>query len=288
QHLLRTAIPKRPNLPDQVIGILEKSDDVPPWTWKLVSGGGWNIDRGDWVYRDSVHSGVQYGRYDRGMLIQRLQVTESGDLAVDERGVENIEAFFESRKHMYNSLYYHETSRVAFDMYCKCAERARELFRAGMPIHADPVMQQVLGADSSDELPLNTLLAMTEGWWESHVHAWAHDAQDPILKDFAERIVLRKPFKHFPDNDYNRSMLGKLVAEAGLDPNYYLLRIKPLPEKHKEDLDEALLVQRRDGTLLPLTQKSRLLEAFSKMRKNAETAMLAIPLEAFLTSPAMH
>jgi HD superfamily phosphohydrolase len=43
-----------PSLKDQVVGILAESDEVPAWSWQLISGGGWNVDRGNWSAVDSI------------------------------------------------------------------------------------------------------------------------------------------------------------------------------------------------------------------------------------------
>ena len=52
--------------------LLEESSDLPPWTWEIISGGGWNTDRGNWCVIDSIMAGVNYGKYNIPALIDAL------------------------------------------------------------------------------------------------------------------------------------------------------------------------------------------------------------------------
>ncbi|MCB9029790.1 MAG: hypothetical protein H6619_01955 [Deltaproteobacteria bacterium] len=281
QNCLRTLDSKNPHLLDHVLAIMDEDSSLPPWTWKMVSGGGWNIDREDWTLRDSVHCGVNYGRHDRSILLNNLVVTDEGDLAIRERGLEVMEQFFEARKHLYNSVYYHEVCRVAFEMFVKLAERARELYAAKKLETADPRMQSVLSATTSEDLSVPCLLGMTESWFGYHLEAWTQ-SRDPILSDYATKLLTRKPFKHFDDTPENRERLTAIVSAAGLDPNYYLLEVEPVEHKHDKDLSSALRVLARDGKVGNLEDYSQVMHAFQGMQGVALGALLAVPEEVFV------
>ncbi|MCB0339460.1 MAG: HD domain-containing protein, partial [Bdellovibrionales bacterium] len=70
-----------PSSAELVCKILIESEDLPAWTWQIISGGGWNVDRGNWCIVDSVMAGVNYGRYNIPALVESIVITDSGQLA---------------------------------------------------------------------------------------------------------------------------------------------------------------------------------------------------------------
>jgi hypothetical protein len=96
-----------PDLRDQVIAILAESDQVPAWTWQLISGGGWNVDRGNWSAVDSVLAGVSYGKYNIPALADSIVITKDGQLALMENRLDAMMHFAVSRHAMYRQVYQH-------------------------------------------------------------------------------------------------------------------------------------------------------------------------------------
>ncbi|MCA9518393.1 MAG: hypothetical protein KC635_25840, partial [Myxococcales bacterium] len=72
-----------------------------------------DADKMDYLWRDSVHLGVPYGRnYDRDRLLSALTVTDAGDaLAVTDKGVVSAEIFLFCRYTMFSEVYWHHTVR---------------------------------------------------------------------------------------------------------------------------------------------------------------------------------
>jgi len=75
-------------------------------------------DKMDYLWRDSVHCGVPYGRnYDRGRLLNALTLNETGDgLAVSDKGLVSAEIFLFCRYTMFSEVYWHHTVRSASAM----------------------------------------------------------------------------------------------------------------------------------------------------------------------------
>lgn len=284
QYLLGEVIPNFKDLPKVIEKILTKDPDVPKWTWKIVMGGGWNIDRGDWLIRDSVHCGVKYGEYDLPLLLKRLRITNEGDFAISERGLESIEQFFEARKHMYNSVMYHEVSRVVWEMYMLVSERARELFLNGELNPKDEVMAEVLEAKTSDKLSVGTLQKMTEAWWNSNLSDWS-EASDPILSDLSRRLITRNLFKNMRADAVNKEQIKRLVENAGLDPHYYFVEMPAKEHKYEKDLKEALVVMNSRGEGSPLEDNTKVMRAFMDMKGEALPGLIAVPADIF---PQLH
>ncbi|BDC19066.1 HD domain-containing protein [Acidianus sp. HS-5] len=67
-----------------------------------------DVDRIDYLIRDSRHSGVQLGKLDLDRLIDTIAYTQSG-ITVEDKGIISLENFYISRLHMYQAVYYHKT-----------------------------------------------------------------------------------------------------------------------------------------------------------------------------------
>lgn len=108
-------------------------DEEAQWTADLLGATGWakkrsaardiiagpaDVDKLDYLLRDSHHSGVEYGIYDIDKVIESARVLQSvggfSSLAFDEGGVFAIEAMLLARYHMHRQIYGHRT-RVATD-----------------------------------------------------------------------------------------------------------------------------------------------------------------------------
>lgn len=141
-------------------------------------------------------------------------------------------------------------------------------------------MCTLLSADRSDQVATNHLLKATDSWWNYHMQEWM-EHPDSVLRYLAQSLVLRRLYKHFPDNDYYRNMLMKMIEDAGLDAKYSLLEIPPVRSNHKQDLARGIRLLNPDGSSSSLENHSRLLQAMIETTQYAPTSLLAIPLEPF-------
>src|SRR4051812_12693180 len=87
-----------------------------------------DADRLDYLLRDNLMTGSGYGDYDLGWLLHALTVDTSSDrLAVTWKGVSAVEAYLQSRYHMYRNVYFHKVVRSAEGMVKLALQRARRL-----------------------------------------------------------------------------------------------------------------------------------------------------------------
>ncbi len=260
--------------------IVAESPLVPKWTWQLITSGGWNTDRGDWVSRDGHFCGVNYGMYDLPIITKNLTITDNGELGIREPGVTALESFFTARASMYRNVYGHKVAKIGEMMHVALGRRARELFAANKPIYADETMQAVLSAKSSSELPLATMLDMVEYWWSSHVSQWAK-SDDLTLSELSKRILVRQPFKHYEPEATSDAILRRLVETSGLDPDYFFVQMRGSEVKLREDLNKAFKVVLGDGTEKPLTDYSKLMSALSEIEKFQSEPYVAAPMDVY-------
>ena len=76
-----------------------------------------DVDRLDYLQRDAYYCGVSYGTIDLDRMIVSLEV-ETGEIIVNEKGIQTVEMYILARFYMYTQVYLHHTSR-AFDIMLK-------------------------------------------------------------------------------------------------------------------------------------------------------------------------
>lgn len=260
--------------------LVAEDPNVPKWAWQLITAGGWNADRGDWVLRDSHHCGVGYGHYEVPIIKKNLTITKDGELAICEGGVSALEAFFSSRADMYRNVYRHPVCQIGEKMHALIGQRARELFGRGELEFCDDTMAKVLRSETGHELDVATIMNMVESWWQYHVIQWERSS-DKILSELSGRVLRREPFKRFVKDPAAEAVLRALVEKAGFDPRYFVIDMGPSEVNLQKDLSSAIKVQRRNGSVVSLTEHSALMQALNTMRKFDCDGFIAVPQDVF-------
>ena len=158
-----------------------------------------DVDRLDYLNRDSFYTGVQEGRPGADRLIKMLQVVNER-LVLEEKAVYSVENFLVSRRLMYWQVYLHKTVTSAEQMVIRIMQRARDLARAGVPVPGSSCLTFFLGRavtlaefqTNPDILSHFVELDDTDIWsaiksWKSH--------PDPVLSFLAKSLINRQLFK---------------------------------------------------------------------------------------------
>jgi HD superfamily phosphohydrolase len=270
-----------PSCRETVTAILEESPRVPPWTWEIISGGGWNVDRGNWCIVDSILAGVSYGRYNVAALTEAIQLSSDNHLTLNESRLDAMMHFSLSRHAMYRQIYQHRVLLAADTINRAIVQRARDIGSA--LTFADDVMQSVLSAASPSALELDTIFWMRESWWRYHLMRWMRGS-DAILADLSGRLINRSLFKtvRIHEVDDRASLLTAAedaVSRAGYDPRYYLHTVETL-DVHAGDYKNPMLVQMDDGRLRHLSDAEPLFKALVKESKGSFKEWIVLPPEA--------
>ena len=234
---------------------------VPPWTYQLIVGGGWNTDRGDWVKRDSKKTGVLYGDYDPTILLKNLTLSNDHELAVKPAAIHALEHFFMARAQMYINVYYDETSRIGEKLHELIGCRARELFEQGKLEFADETVNNILSAENALEVAPQHLLEMTDSTWWYHVNKWARET-DPILSELCRQLRVRDLPKPIRDPELAAHARQKL-SERGLNPDYWIIDFESKGPNLRKDLSDAIKVIDESGNGKDLQSESKLFAAFN-------------------------
>nr|WP_262905110.1 HD domain-containing protein [Tamlana sargassicola] len=111
-----------------------KGDYHRKFLCQLISGQ-IDMDRADYLKRDSFYTGVAEGNINSERLITMLNVIDD-NLVVEEKGIYSIEKFIIARRLMYWQVYLHKTSLVAEQLLIRVLKRAKELNKDGVIIKA--------------------------------------------------------------------------------------------------------------------------------------------------------
>ena len=211
-------------LPQDVAGII-RGTFRPAALSQLVSSQ-LDVDRMDYLLRDSLMTGAKYGVYDLEWIIKSLEIDEENDrLYVSARGIYAVEDYLQARYYMFRQVYFHRTLRSAEVVLRSLFKRSLELFAAGKSVwyaEKTPFARILRG----EKLTLAEHLQFDDSDVMFQIKQW-QNSDDKILSDLAARFLHRRLFKAFdldmPD-DEREDFLSKvraLVERAGFDPEFY-------------------------------------------------------------------
>ena len=109
-----------------------------------------DMDRLDYLNRDSFYTGVMEGTIGSQRIIKMLNVFND-ELVVDEKGLYSIEKFIIARRLMYWQVYLHKTVLSAENMLVNILKRAKELYQSGEKLFTSPTLEYFLKNNISAE-----------------------------------------------------------------------------------------------------------------------------------------
>ncbi len=183
-------------------GKLEMAIDIftnnyhKPFLHQLVSGQ-LDVDRMDYLTRDSFYTGVSEGviGYDR---ILKMLTVHQGDLMVEEKAIYTIEKFLVSRRLMYWQVYLHKTVLCAEKMLVRIIERAKELIASGKSLRSTSAVFDFFlqNPEASDSIVqhLDKFCMMDDYDVLSTIKNWMSDS-DKILSLLCRGLVERRLLK---------------------------------------------------------------------------------------------
>ncbi len=299
---IRTILERaNPELPELISRILSEDESLPPWTTRVISGSGWNADRGNWTIVDSAMCSVSYGRYNVMALIDAFRLTEAGDLLVHESRLDALTHFYMARDSMYRQVYQHRVLQAADmltqnivvrvrDLAQKHASNDREPAAVASSLNArgifiDQTMSEVLAsANYARELPLATIFQMTESWWTYHLDRWC-TCEDDVLRDLSERLRHRRLFKTIrldgeAGTSANRDFLDvvkQTAQELGFDPAYYVAHVAN-SDRHRGKSEDHPLVLLDSGAFKSVVEVEPMIRALVERPEKARS-WVAVPKE---------
>src|SRR5215207_8229892 len=153
-----------------------------------------DADRLDYLLRDNLMTGSGYGDYDLGWLLHALTIHEpTNRLAVTWKGVSAVEAYLQSRFHMYRNGYFHKVVRSAEGMLKLALQRAKRLAVQGIlhwPPGDNPVYKALLG----QRLNMDEFRDLDDVSVAHSFKLWI-TADDPVLASLCKGLLFRRTYK---------------------------------------------------------------------------------------------
>ncbi len=158
-----------------------------------------DVDRMDYLNRDSFYTGVSEGVIGYDRILQMLTV-RNNELLVEEKGVYSVEKFIIARRLMYWQVYLHKTVLGAETLLINIFKRAKELTASGVQLFATPALHHFLSRNLTETdfknnpehleqfclLDDNDVMASIKVW-QTH--------EDKVLSKLCRMIILRNLYK---------------------------------------------------------------------------------------------
>ena len=188
-----------------------------------------DMDRLDYLKRDSFYSGVAEGNLNAERLISMLCV-RNDQLAIEHKGIYSVEKFIMARRFMYWQVYLHKTGLAAENILVKIIKRARELVRAGKEVPMTTVLSVFLNnevtSESFGKQILEEYAKLDDTDLIHGMKAWC-DNDDFILSYLSKSIVNRRlPKVVMSDTPFDPKMIEEIrekmrdrfnIGDDGLD-----------------------------------------------------------------------
>ena len=229
-----------------------------------------DMDRLDYLRRDSFFTGVTEGNIGSARIIKMLNVAED-NLVVDSKGIYSIENYLTSRRLMYWQVYLHKTTVGYEKLLINLLSRAKHLAEQGQNIFATPALHFFLYNDVNkkrfltdpEALHQYKLLDDSDVW--ASVKAWV-DYPDPVLSLLAHNLVERKIYnvevrKAPVDEEEIREIRNKIASQYGLsyEDTAYLVNVSTIRKDMYDIHEDHISILYKDGTVKDITEASEIL-----------------------------
>ena len=156
-----------------------------------------DMDRMDYLKRDSFYSGVAEGNISSDRLIQMMTVVDD-QLVIEEKGIYSVEKFLMARRLMYWQVYFHKTSLVAELILTKVLKRAKELTQKGIVLNCSEsllyFMNNKIELATFDNETLDKFANLDDFDIISALKSWINN-EDFILSNLSKMIIHRDLLK---------------------------------------------------------------------------------------------
>ena len=299
-------------LPMRVAALIAKKEPpgtVPSAHWqKALISSQLDVDRLDFLRRDSLFSGAEYGHFDWYRIVHTMNLRLCANRPLEthvfwpDKTKYAIEEYLFSRYYMYQGVYFHRTTRCYERLLEKILRRARELGEQGdqsLLATVLPSLRPFFKGQPSHSL--GSFLNLTDYMLLAQITEW-RNSHDDILCDLAGRLFAIRTggFKLVREDDFSRKspMVTQIyekennareyLSSKKLDPRYYLLKDEfdvsvykpyvPEPEPQERTMTNVILLSNSgDGT--DVQEISSVLPRLQLIVKEPHTARYYCPEE---------
>lgn len=245
------------------------TDNYPKRFLHQLVSGQLDMDRLDYLRRDSFFTGVSEGNIGSARIIKMLDVRDD-KLVVESKGIYSIENFLMSRRLMYWQVYLHKTAVAAEKMMINTLMRARELSLNGEKLFASPALSYFLSNETTlndfthgDALRRFVDLDDNDIW--TSLKVWT-EHPDKVLSVLSNGMVNRRLFKieiteERTSEEKYATMLEKYGKKYGIsrhEASFFLASDIVTTDMYSEK-DDSIDILYKNGTIKDISKASDML-----------------------------
>jgi len=236
---------------------------------QLVSGQ-LDMDRLDYLRRDSFYTGVIEGNIGSARIIKMLDIKDD-HLVVESKGIYSIENFLTARRLMYWQVYLHKTSVAYEQMLINSLLRAKELASKGIELFASPALRFFLYKNiDSKEFYRNSTCLENFGQLDDNdiwtaLKVWSNHS-DKVLSTLSHGLINRNIFKVEISSDpvseeRMESLVDKISQSVQINKEeaVYLISTSSIEKNMYDPADDSIDIIYKDGTIKNIAEASDML-----------------------------
>jgi hypothetical protein len=224
-----------------------------------------DMDRMDYLKRDSFYSGVAEGNVNSERIIQMMNVVNDV-LVIEEKGIYSVEKFLMSRRLMYWQVYLHKTSLVAELILTKVLKRAKQLTEKGVILPcSEPLMffmKNKITLETFDSETLNLFSQLDDFDIISALKSWQKQ-DDFVLSSLSKMIINRdllkiKVSEEKVSNEELHRLKERFVLENDItlaETNYFIFKGKIKNQAYSKEA-EPIRILKKDKTIEDVVEAS--------------------------------
>ncbi len=230
-----------------------------------------DMDRLDYLRRDSFYTGVTEGNIGSARIIKMLNVVDD-TLVVDHKGIYSLENYLTTRRLMYWQVYLHRTCVAYEKVLVNVLRRAVHLIANGEQVFASPALMYFL-KNHIDRQWFNThpeALQYYEDLDDNDIwcalKVWKNHS-DKILATLATDMLDRHIFKvevleEEPTEERLTALAGTIASHMGIsdaDARSYMMSLNTIQKDMYNVDDDSIAILYKDGTIRDISDASELL-----------------------------
>lgn len=245
-------------------------DEYPNKIFHQLISSQLDMDRLDYLRRDSFYTGVTEGNIGSARIIKMLNVADDR-LVVDAKGIYSVENYLTTRRLMYWQVYLHKTTVGYEKILVNALKRAKLLAREGREIFASPALAYFLNNDinaawfDNHEEALSNYAELDDSDIWSALKVWRHH-DDKILATLATDLVDRHLFKvevteEPPTEEYLAAIRSRIVDAMGIsnEDASYMMSLTEIGKDMYNPEDDSIGILYKDGTVRDIAEASEIL-----------------------------
>ncbi|WP_297805531.1 HD domain-containing protein [uncultured Polaribacter sp.] len=223
-----------------------------------------DIDRLDYLKRDSFYTGVTEGNISSDRLIAMMNV-KNDELVIEEKGIYSVEKFLIARRLMYWQVYLHKTGLVAENMLVNVLKRAKELAEEGVELFSSTSLKYFLynqiSEDNFNDETLNMFAKLDDYDVLSAIKEWSNH-EDKVLSLLSKMIINRKLLKiEIQQKEFEKSDLDKKIKQVAKklklsinDAKFFVFSKKIANQAYQQE--KPIFILNKKGNIKDIAQAS--------------------------------